>query len=130
MPYGHFERRPGNGRLLAVGDAAGFAEPVTGEGIPYAVESGLSAAEAIGVACGRGNPDAAAEVYNSLLKDRILRLFRHASLARWLLFPRLCLPLAMRTLRAHPELARQYYELTSGGMSYPEYFRKMVTAIL
>jgi geranylgeranyl reductase family protein len=34
-------------RVLLVGDAAGFADPITGEGISYAVRSGLLAAESL-----------------------------------------------------------------------------------
>ena len=35
------------GRILLVGDAAGFADPITAEGISYAIESGKYAADAI-----------------------------------------------------------------------------------
>lgn len=34
-------------RILLVGDAAGFADPVTGEGISFAIQSGLMAAQAL-----------------------------------------------------------------------------------
>ena len=34
-------------RVLLVGDAAGFADPVTGEGISFAIRSGLLAAQAL-----------------------------------------------------------------------------------
>ena len=37
----------GRGRALLVGDAAGFADPVTGEGIPHAIRSGRIAAECV-----------------------------------------------------------------------------------
>jgi flavin-dependent dehydrogenase len=116
--------------VLLVGDAAGFVEPVTGEGIGYAIESGLLAAEAIREACGMGKPNAAGDIYNSILKNRVVKTMRHAAIARWLLFPRLCLPFAMRTLRRHPELGRWYCELMAGEISYPQYFRKMIAAIL
>ncbi len=36
-----------NKRILLVGDAAGFADPVTGEGISFAIQSGLMAAESL-----------------------------------------------------------------------------------
>jgi geranylgeranyl reductase family protein len=36
-----------NGRILLVGDAAGLIDPMTGEGISYAIESGQCAADAI-----------------------------------------------------------------------------------
>ena len=40
-------RRFGNGRVIAVGDAAGYVEPFTGEGMTWALESGIAAAEMI-----------------------------------------------------------------------------------
>ncbi len=40
-------RRPGYGRLLAVGDAAGYVEPFTGEGMAWAIQSGIAAAECL-----------------------------------------------------------------------------------
>ncbi len=41
----HRERRVGNGRLLAVGDAAGYVEPFTGEGMAWAIGTGIAAAD-------------------------------------------------------------------------------------
>jgi len=40
-------RRPGAGRLLAVGDAAGYVEPFTGEGMAWAIQSGIAAADCL-----------------------------------------------------------------------------------
>ena len=44
---GGYCRRPGKGRVLLAGDAAGLAEPCFGEGIFFAVKSGQVAARAI-----------------------------------------------------------------------------------
>jgi len=43
----HRERRVGNGRLLAVGDAAGYVEPFTGEGMAWAIGTGIAAADSM-----------------------------------------------------------------------------------
>jgi flavin-dependent dehydrogenase len=40
-------RRSGAGRILAIGDAAGYVEPFTGEGMTWAMESGIAASESI-----------------------------------------------------------------------------------
>jgi geranylgeranyl reductase family protein len=59
------------GRAMLVGDAAGFADPVTAEGLSYALQSGTMAAEAIidgdadGSACARY----AAQVERSLMPE-------------------------------------------------------------
>jgi len=46
-PAGNFIKNPGRERILLVGDAAGFADPLTGEGIYYAHRSAGMAACAI-----------------------------------------------------------------------------------
>ena len=38
-------RVAGRGRLIAVGDAAGYVEPFTGEGITWALQTGIAAAD-------------------------------------------------------------------------------------
>lgn len=43
----HRQRLVGNGRLLAVGDAAGYVEPFTGEGMAWAIGTGIAAADCI-----------------------------------------------------------------------------------
>ena len=40
-------RHAGKGRLLAIGDAAGYVEPFTGEGMTWAMQSGIAASELI-----------------------------------------------------------------------------------
>ena len=52
----------GRGRVLYAGDAARLADPMTGEGIGQALESGTAAAGAI-LGAGASGPDAAAEQY-------------------------------------------------------------------
>lgn len=77
------------GRVLLVGDAAGFADPVTCEGISYAVLSGQLAANAI--ADNLADPQAAARAYENLLEDELLPELRTASKLARLLYehPRL-----------------------------------------
>ncbi len=47
FPYGNFLREPVYGNILLVGDAAGFADPLLGEGIFYAQRSAELASAAI-----------------------------------------------------------------------------------
>jgi flavin-dependent dehydrogenase len=58
------------GRVLLAGDAAGLVDPITAEGISYALWSGRLAAEAIA----GGQPDAAkvGRIYQRLLEKNIL----------------------------------------------------------
>ncbi len=65
---------PGEGRIVRVGDAAGYVEPVTGEGISWALESGSLASHVIDQAL-VGNRGDIAEQWAQVLK-RALRVKR------------------------------------------------------
>lgn len=47
LPFGGTVDCFGKGNVLLLGDAAGLASPLTGEGIPYALESGMIAANSV-----------------------------------------------------------------------------------
>jgi menaquinone-9 beta-reductase len=80
-------RRSGPG-WLAIGDAAGFVNPMNGEGIDYGLESGMLAVEQF-----LANPDTAPAVYDQLVGERFdgfLRTGRRFSFLighPWLLKP-------------------------------------------
>ncbi len=62
-----------HGRVLAVGDAAGLADPVTGEGIAYAIQSGRIAAEVIaGAGAAATAPLEASTRYRERIADEII----------------------------------------------------------
>jgi len=126
IPFGNFEERPGRNNLLLLGDAAGLAEPLTGEGIRFALESAIIAADAITKALATGEPSRAGRLYNRAYRQTLLPGLRHARRARWLFFPAFCLRRAVRALGRHPELVRWFLEIVAGRMTYPEYFRRML----
>ncbi len=66
-------------RILLVGDAAGFADPVTGEGISFAVRSGLMAAQSL--IDGDLDEATVSETYRRMLDEAILPELRTG---RWL----------------------------------------------
>ncbi len=74
------------GRVLLAGDAAGLADPVTGEGISWAMQSGLAAAEAILDA--RLDPERACQSYVSRLRRDVLPELRVARALASLLYRR------------------------------------------
>lgn len=76
-------------RVLLVGDAAGLADPVTGEGISFAIRSGLMAAQSL--IDGHLDEEAVRSTYSHSLAETILpELQRGRQLARLLYdFPRL-----------------------------------------
>ena len=61
-------------RTILVGDAAGFVDPITGEGISCAILSGKLAAEAI--VKGRFQEDRVKKIYESYLRGIILSEFK------------------------------------------------------
>ncbi len=109
--------RPGGaalGRVLLCGDAAGFADPVTGEGISYALQSGALAAAA--VLAGAPEPSRVRSHYRRALEQEILGELRWARrLGRILERP------ALRTAlfrRAGEPLCEAMADVVSGRRSY------------
>ncbi|HEV2369870.1 MAG TPA: geranylgeranyl reductase family protein [Acidimicrobiales bacterium] len=72
------------GRVLYVGDAARLADPMTGEGIGQALESGVAAAAAI-LTAGRDRPELAAAHYREEMRAGVLSDNRLAALLSRLL---------------------------------------------
>lgn len=64
LPYGNFLSTPHHGRVLLAGDAAGYADPLLGEGVFYALATGRAA----GLAAALGDPDR----YEAFVRRRIL----------------------------------------------------------
>ncbi len=101
--HGHFlpagPRKEGfvKGRVLLAGDAAGFVDPVTGEGITYALLSGQAAARALISADFK--PARVEEAYLSEIAVPVLRELRWAKLLAVLLY---------RSAKIRTLLFRQY----------------------
>lgn len=84
LPYGNALARPFGGRLLLAGDAGGFVEPLFGEGIFYALATGVHAATALCRALERG-ADPGRE-YEGLLARTVRPEIVWSNRLRWLLF--------------------------------------------
>jgi len=76
LDCGYTPGRVAAAEFLLVGDAAGLANPFTGEGLSYAVTSGLLAAEAI--AANLADPEAARRGYARRLESRFAGYFEMA----------------------------------------------------
>jgi flavin-dependent dehydrogenase len=70
-------RRLTDGHILYAGDAAGVVDPMTGEGIAQALETGIVAAEVI---AGGGSNDEVAQRYERAVERRIGRDLRFAGM--------------------------------------------------
>ncbi|WP_116950260.1 NAD(P)/FAD-dependent oxidoreductase [Jiangella endophytica] len=70
-----------DGRLLLAGDAAGLVNPMTGEGIHYAVATGALAGRAAAAAVTARRPEAAGERYRTAVRALLGPHLRHSALA-------------------------------------------------
>ena len=109
-------------RVVLVGDAAGFADPVTGEGIFFAIRGAQIASKVIldGLTLGYAH----IEAYNDLLKKEFMREMILAKRLAYILykFPRF----SYTILRLRGRILGQYYwDVVSGTRTYSELYYKM-----
>jgi flavin-dependent dehydrogenase len=114
IPLAGINRRFCRPRLLLAGDAAGLADPLSGEGIAYAIHSGLLAADSILEAFRTG--DFSMEKYQEAVETQINRELRIARQLAATLYRR---PRALFQLfrRNHSALA-WYFEAVKGERNY------------
>ncbi len=123
LPFGDYRKVPGRGGILLCGDAAGLVEPITGEGIAFAMLSGLYAAEAILEAAPRGRE--ALPGYQNRYRQ-ITRDFDHANRLRWLLFPSASERLFLKALPRSTTLPLKHLELMADQIQYSDYWRHLM----
>lgn len=110
--------------VILVGDAAGFADPVTGEGIFFAVREAQIASKVI-LDCLTLSYEHINE-YNDLLKNEFMREMILAKRLAYILykFPRF----SYTILRLRGRIVGQYYlDIVFGTMSYSELYYKMLS---
>lgn len=127
LPLSTWRPRQPNGRVLLAGDAASLINPLTGEGIYYAVLSGMlagwSAAATMGDGAGHGAGDdaraQAGEHYRRLLRRELgLHLATTSLLAR-LARPPEAFDAALRLAAGDEALMRQLVEIGLGRGTLP-----------
>lgn len=129
IPFGNHRSRPGRNNILLAGDAAGLVEPVTGEGIAFAIESGGCAAKAVLAAASLGDPSSALSLY-SRQYARITTQFRHARMMRRLVFPAVTQPIFLRVLARSRSVASRYLDLLAGEIDYETYARFLIKVLI
>ena len=125
IPFGDFRKIPGRGNILLCGDAAGLVEPITGEGIAFAMLSGYFAAKGIKEALSTAKPLSALEYYQRRYAT-IADSFRQANCLRYLLFPKVCQFLFSKALPHSESIPRWHMDLMADDLSYKEYTKFLI----
>ncbi len=125
IPFGDFRQVPGQGNVLLCGDAAGLVEPITGEGIAFAMLSGFYAAESAREAILTGREKSALALYQKRYAE-IADTFRQANRLRRMLFPKLGQRLLAKALPKSKSLVRRQMDLMADELSYPEFGRYLL----
>ena len=123
IPTGDYRMPPGRKDILLCGDAANLAEPITGEGISFAMQSGHYAALSVIESNRTGKP--AMELYLKRYRE-IAGAFDYSRKLRYLVFPGPCERALIRSLSKTESLAKKHMDLMAGDLEYPEYFRHIM----
>jgi menaquinone-9 beta-reductase len=117
IPAGNYRKSPGMKAVLLAGDAAGLVEPITGEGIAYALLSGKFAAQAILQAARLGSPLRAYQFYRARYAG-IARTFLFAKILRPLMSSKIAEPMFIRELPHASGIIEKYLALIAGQTTY------------
>ncbi|MDD4650614.1 MAG: geranylgeranyl reductase family protein [Methanothrix sp.] len=120
IPQGGNNRRSALGRVLLAGDAAGFVDAFTGEGIYYALASGRIAAQVIG--------DASAQEADQVYERRCEKEFG-AELRYALFFSKMMHRYPetfLRILACQEDVLDRYIEIAAARISYRDFMRWLI----
>ncbi|GAA2417423.1 hypothetical protein GCM10010420_54670 [Streptomyces glaucosporus] len=111
LPLSTARWRPPAGRVLLAGDAAGLVNPLSGEGIHYAVATGIAAGRAAAAALREGRPERAGERYARATRRILLPHLRHTALAARLARSPRAVGAALRASAADQRVFDDFVEL-------------------
>jgi geranylgeranyl reductase family protein len=120
-PFYDEKQKVSQGRFLLVGDAAHLMDPLQGEGIYYAVRSGMLAAEAILEWKKEGT--APSDFYQKAVYFDIFENLKWALAFSHFVFH--FTKLAYRTLKRYPELGEIYIQVLEGKETYQGFVKKV-----
>ena len=129
LPFGAYRKVPGHGRILLAGDAARLVDPITGEGIAWAMKSGQFAGQAVVEALAQGGPDRAMAAYMQRLSF-IHREMEAARRIRALIYSRPVRPFFPRAVERNPSMSRTYLRLLAGDLDYADLGYKVMFRLM
>ncbi len=127
LPFGQYNKKLAKGSVLLVGDAAGLVDPITGEGIAFALESGQMAAQSIIEASQADDPQSACVLYKNKVK-KITRCIDHANYVKYLIYPEFFKRLLIKGLATSTDKnsIRYYLDLMADDITYPQYISRLI----
>lgn len=125
IPFGDYRKRPGRGSVLLCGDAAGLVDPITGEGIAYAMQSGQFAAQSAAEALAAQAPNSAMTRYQKKLKP-IHASLRWAGLIRNLIFSPAFHSYFEQALKRSGSMRWRFMQLLAGEQKYGQIFAGVI----
>jgi flavin-dependent dehydrogenase len=127
IPVGGPLRRPGRGRVLLAGDAGGFVNAFTAEGIYYAMVSGDLAARAVIETRGHVAGDTVARRYRRACDAEIGPELRDSVLVqRYLFSDRRRIAGLIRSAHRHPAMTKLILDYAIGRRSYRSVRRRLL----
>ncbi|MBS1818025.1 MAG: NAD(P)/FAD-dependent oxidoreductase [Acidobacteria bacterium] len=127
IPVGGPLKRPGDGRVLLAGDAGGFVNGFTAEGIYYAMVTGEHAARAVIATAPRDIPSRLASRYHKAWRREVGAELRDSVLVRRYLFAdRRRIARVIAAARHDPAITRSVLDYAMGRASYAGVRRRVI----
>ncbi|MDH5219176.1 MAG: geranylgeranyl reductase, partial [Gammaproteobacteria bacterium] len=125
IPFGEYKKIPGKKSVLLCGDAAGLVEPITGEGIAFAMQSGHYAALACALALKEKHPDRAYQHYLPHFKE-VSRDIQNANRLKHFIFHKNLNRLFLSLLPRHQGAMKLHVDLMSSDITYAKYAFQLI----
>ncbi|GKY89294.1 geranylgeranyl reductase family protein [Sinisalibacter aestuarii] len=129
IPLGDYKPVPGRGAVLLAGDAAGYVDPLTGEGLAYAMETGAEAAEAAAEALKAGKPAEALGHYRKRIKYVETELDKAKKLRQYAFSSKLS-GLFREKLSSSVTMRQSFFDLLEGEASYSDIEKRVSKQIM
>ncbi|KPA21513.1 putative oxidoreductase [Shimia sp. SK013] len=128
LPFGDFRKTPGRANIVLAGDAAGLVDPITGEGIAFAMKSGQIAAQSALDALAAGAPETTLTRHKMGLRDMHKNLRIACTLRRIIFAPRWQKTFT-ETFRRSKTVRVMYMRLLAGELEYPQLARAVLARL-
>ncbi|MDD4496883.1 MAG: geranylgeranyl reductase family protein [Methanosarcinaceae archaeon] len=121
IPRGGFKRRVTGSRIILSGDAGGFVDAFSGEGLAYAIRTGQFAAETIAEVCQQGDKSKGLKKYESLCKAEFGTHLKYS-----LMFSKLMHRYPEKSFRiftSNKKMMDKYLEVVDFSFNYKDFLR-------